>query len=74
MKNNLNLITRLVFFLAVLAAGLAIFERLAYAVGYTLLRGTISGGRLLEISAILVIFVIALLLREIRDLLRTQRS
>jgi hypothetical protein len=59
MKNNLNSISRIVFIVAVIAAGLAIFERLAYAMGYTFLRGTISGGRLLEISAILVIFVIA---------------
>ena len=73
MNNMLNAITRFVFILAVLAAVLAIFERLAYAMGYTLLRGTISGGRLLEISAILAIFVIALLLREIRDVLRGQR-
>jgi hypothetical protein len=74
MNNKLSLISRIVFIVAVLAAGLAIFERLAYAVGYTFLRGTISGGRLLEISAILVIFVMALLLREIRNLLRTQRQ
>ena len=74
MKNNLSLISRVVFTIALLAGGLAIFERLAFAMGYTFLRGTISGGRLLEISAILVIFVIALLLREIRDLLRAQRQ
>lgn len=74
MNNKANLITRIAFIVAVVAAGLAILERLAYAMGYTFLRGTISGGRLLEVSAILVIFVIALLLREIRDLLRAQRS
>jgi Mn2+/Fe2+ NRAMP family transporter len=74
MNNKLSLISRIVFIVALLAAGLAIFERLAYAMGYTFLRGTISGGRLLEISAILVIFVIALLLREIRDVLRAQRQ
>ena len=72
--NNLNLVARILFIVALIAAGLAIFERLAYAMGYTLLRGMISGGRLLEISAILAIFVIALLLREIRDVLRAQRS
>ena len=73
MNNMLNSITRFAFILAVLAAALAILERVAYAMGYTLLRGTISGGRLLEISATLAIFVIALLLREIRDVLRVQR-
>jgi hypothetical protein len=73
MNNNLSSISRIVFIVAVIAAGFAIFERLANAMGYTFLRGTISGGRLLEISAILVTFVIALLLREIRDALRAQR-
>jgi hypothetical protein len=74
MNNKLSAISRIVFIAAVLAAGLGIFERLAFAMGYTFLRGTISGGRLLEISAILVVFVIALLLREIRDVLRAQRQ
>jgi len=46
---------------------LAAFERLSYVFGYTLLRGVFSGGRLLEISAVILIFVIALLLRQIRD-------
>jgi hypothetical protein len=73
MNNKLSSISRIVFILAVIAAGFAIFERLANAMGYTFLRGAISGGRLLEISAILVTFVIALLLREIRDALRAQR-
>jgi len=74
MNNKISLIARIVFIIAVIGAGLAIFERLAYAMGYTFLRGTISGGRLLEISTILVIFVIALLLREIRELLKAQRQ
>jgi hypothetical protein len=46
---------------------LAAFERVAFAFGYTLLRGTFTGGRLLEISAVILIFVIALLLRQIRE-------
>jgi Mn2+/Fe2+ NRAMP family transporter len=72
MDNILSRISRIVFIVALLCAGLAIFERASYAMGYTLLRGTISGGRLLEISTVLIIFVIAMLLREIRDLLRTR--
>ena len=70
MDNILSRIARIAFVLAVLCAGVAIFERASNAVGYTLLRGTLTGGRLLEASAILVIFVIALLLRDIRDQLR----
>ena len=72
MNNKLSTISRILFLVAILAAGLAIFERVSYAMGYTLLRGTLSGGRLLEISAILVIFVIAMLLREIRDVLQAK--
>jgi uncharacterized membrane protein YcjF (UPF0283 family) len=72
MDKILSPISRVVFSVALLFAGLAVFERAANAVGYTFLRGTFTGGRLLEVSAILVIFVIAVLLREIRDLLRTR--
>jgi hypothetical protein len=72
MNSKLSTISRILFLVAILAAGLAIFERVSYAMGYTLLRGTLSGGRLLEISAILVIFVIAMLLREIRDVLQAK--
>jgi len=72
MNSKLSTISRILFLVAILAAGLAFFERVSYAMGYTLLRGTLSGGRLLEISAILVIFVIAMLLREIRDVLQAK--
>jgi hypothetical protein len=72
MDKFLSPISRIVFIVALFCAGLAVFERVSYALGYTLLRGTITGGRLLEISTVLIIFVIAMLLREIRDLLRTR--
>jgi hypothetical protein len=74
MENQLSLVFRILFGIALLCAGLAIAERVAFAAGYTLLRGASSGGRLLEIAAILTIFVIALLLRQIRDLLRAGRG
>lgn len=70
MENLLSLISRASFLLAVVCVGLAIVERIAFAMGYTVLRGSIAGGRLFEIAAILVIFVIAVLLRQIRDQLR----
>ena len=35
--------------------------------GFTLLRGMYNPGRLLELAALLLIFVIAVLLRQIRD-------
>lgn len=70
MENLLSLISRMSFLLAALCVGLALFERAAFAMGYTLLRGSIASGRLLEVAAILVVFVIAVLLRQIRDQLR----
>ena len=67
-----SLISRLVFVVASACATLAITERAMHALGYTILRGSITAGRLLEVSAILVIFVIAVLLRQIRDQLRAR--
>ena len=72
MDNLLSPISRFVFVVALALASLAILERVSFAFGYTILRGVATGGRLLEVSAILVIFVIAVLLREIRDLLRSR--
>jgi hypothetical protein len=72
MDNMLSPIARITFIVAFVAAGLGILERLLNMLGYTILRGTLTGGRLFEISAILVIFVIAMLLREIRNILRSR--
>ncbi|MGH0034538.1 MAG: hypothetical protein ACQGVK_05885 [Myxococcota bacterium] len=53
---------------------LGVLERLVNAVGYTVMRGAFSGGRLLEISAVVVLFVVAVLLRQIRDELRARSA
>ena len=63
--------SRILFTAAFVLLGLAIVERAVYAFGYTILRGTFSGGRLLEIAAVVLIFVIALLLRQIREQLHS---
>lgn len=63
-------ISRLFFVGAFVLLALALGERLANALGYTLLGGAFSGGRLLEISAMLLIFVIAMQVREMREELR----
>jgi hypothetical protein len=49
-------------------------ERIANVAGYTLTRSTFSAGRLLEISALLATFVIAILVRQIRDEARARRG
>ncbi len=73
LDNLISAAGRPLFVLALALLALAGAERLANAVGYTVTRGTFSAGRLLEISALLATFVIAILLRQIRDELRTRR-
>ncbi|MEX2207487.1 MAG: hypothetical protein WEF50_14760 [Myxococcota bacterium] len=58
---------RPLFILALVLLGLAGAERLANVAGYTITRSSFTAGRLLEISALLATFVIAILLRQIRD-------
>ncbi len=64
--NKLNsLVCRVLFVVAFIFAGLAVLEKVANFAGYTVVRGY-APGRLLEFAAIILLFVIALLLREIR--------
>ena len=63
--------------LFIIALALLVFagaERIANVTGYTITRGALSAGRLLEISALLATFVIAILLRQIRDEARARRG
>jgi hypothetical protein len=61
-----SVVNRALFALAFVLAALAVIEKLANTLGYTILRG-FSPSRLLELAAVVLLFVIALLLREIRD-------
>jgi len=65
-----SLVSRVLFLGAFLLAGVALWERLINAFGFTLLRGY-APSRLLEVSGVAVLFVIALQLREIRELRST---
>ena len=65
-----SLACRLGFFGAFFVAALAVLERVINEFGYTILRGSYAPGRLLEFAGILLIFVVALLLRQVRELLR----
>jgi hypothetical protein len=67
MDKLVGLAIRAFFVVAFVLFAVAVFEVLANAIGYTLLRGLYSGGRMLELSALLLVFAIALLLRQIRD-------
>ena len=63
----IQLLSRLFFVAALGILGIALLEMLLNLFDYTVLRGQYSPGRLIELSAALLVFVIAVLLRQIRD-------
>ena len=65
-----SIVSRIVVIGAVVLIGLGAIEYVARLFGYTVLRNTYSTGRLIELAAALLVIVIALLLRQIRDELR----
>lgn len=62
-----SVVSRVFFVAAFVLLGLGILERIAFVFGYTIMRGSITGGRLLEVAAIAILFAIAILLRQIRE-------
>ena len=69
-----SFIARLFFAGASVLLIVAVLERIANASGYTILRGTYTAARMLELATILVIFVMALLLRQIREQLKQAKQ
>jgi hypothetical protein len=67
----ISVFCRVFFFVAFVFLGLSIVESVARRMGYTILRYTFEPARLLEYSVILLVFVVAMLLRQIRDGTRT---
>jgi hypothetical protein len=65
--------SRLFFIAALVLLAIAVLERTAHVMGYTILQGAYTAGRMLEFSALLVTFVIALLLRQIREELKKDK-
>ncbi len=74
MKTLGSLICRILFVVSFVLAGFAVWEKLANLTGQTVLRNSIAAGRLLELAAIGLLFVIALLLREISHSLRSKSA
>jgi hypothetical protein len=66
----ISIANRLLSIGVVALLSLAILEGLAQAFGYTIVSGNYAPGRLLELAGILGIFVIALLLRQVRETLK----
>lgn len=65
MTKLVSRISRVLFVLAFILAGLAVWEKLANLMGQTLLR-SYTPSRLLELAVVLLLFVIALQLREVK--------
>jgi len=73
LEKIISIVSRTFFVLAFILLGLAVIERVANSYGYTILAGAYTAGRLLDFSAVLLLFVLALQLREVRDALRAKR-
>jgi len=67
----ISLMSRLFFLGAFALFVLAVIERIANTAGYTILR-LYSGGRLLEFAAVLLIFVVAIQQKEIKEQLKSK--
>ena len=67
-----SLVCRFFFGIALLLLAVAVLGKAAALMGYAILGGY-TPGRLFELSTLLVIFVIALLLREIREELKKNK-
>jgi len=61
-----SFMSRVLFLVAFFLAGVAIWERLANVLGFTMLRGY-APSRLLDYAGVAVLFVIALQVREIKE-------
>ena len=62
---------RVFFWIAFVLLGLAVLEFIVRTFGYTILRGW-EPGRLLDYAIVLLTFVVAILLRQIRDRIATR--
>ncbi len=60
-------VSRLFFWGGLALLVIVMAERLANLFGYTVLRGVFTTGRMLEFAAVLLIFVIATTLQQLRD-------
>ena len=74
MEKLTSIFCRILFGVAFVLTGIGVLEWLARLLGSTILRGWYDPGRLLEFSAMGLVFVIALQLREIKNQLRAKRS
>ena len=68
-----SIASRIGFYGAAALLVMAVVEKLANTIGYTTFAVSVAApGRMLEYAVVLLIFVIALLLRQIREKLNTE--
>ncbi len=67
-------VARTLFIIASAAIAVAFLEKTAHFFGFSIIGEMYTAGRLLELAATLLVFVIAVLLRQVRDELRTGRG
>jgi len=72
LEKLISMVSRLFFLGAFVLLGLALIEKLANVAGYTILQ-QYRGGRLLDFAVVLLIFVIAMQLRQIKEDLRGRK-
>ena len=72
MQRLTSVLSRILFVIAFVLAGLGAWERLARLFGYTMLRGSYQPWRLLEFAAVCLLFVMALQLRELKLTMRAK--
>lgn len=74
LEKLISAICRLFFVGAFVLFGLGVIERIANGASYTiLLVGPFTGGRLVEIAVVLLVFVIAMQLREMKEELKKRK-
>ena len=70
MEKFISFISRLFFLASFVLVAVAVFDRALNLFGYTILPGGYTAGRMLEFAAIMLIVVITVLLRQIRETLK----
>ncbi|MGH9390830.1 MAG: hypothetical protein ACRD1Z_14535, partial [Vicinamibacteria bacterium] len=59
--------------LSFILAGVAVWEKAANVAGFTILRGDFTASRLLDYATVCLLFVIALLLLDVKGALEARR-
>ena len=72
LEKLISTMSRLFFLAAFVLLGLALVERVANATGYTIIE-VARAGRLLEFAVVLLVFVIAMQLREMKEELKSRK-